>query len=48
MALTYSSMLSLKSELAAFNLLNTVTGERFTSDDLDKRKIEKQKKIQKK
>ena len=38
MALTYSSMLSLKSELATFNLLNTITGERFTSDDLDKNK----------
>ena len=38
MALTYSSMLNLKSELAAFNLLNTVTGKKFTSDDLDKNK----------
>ena len=38
MALTYSSMLTLRSELAAFDLLNTITGDNFSSDDLDKNK----------
>ena len=38
MALTYSSMLTLRSELVAFDLLNTITGDNFSSDDLDKNK----------
>ena len=36
MALTYSNMLELGSDLEEFNLLNVVTGDDFSSDDLDK------------
>ena len=35
MALTYSSMLDLNSDLIAFNLLNSVTNDNFSSDALD-------------
>ena len=38
MALTYSSMLELGSNLEEFNLLNVVDGDNFSSDDLDKAK----------
>mgnify|MGYP001299360363 FL=1 len=36
MALTYSSMLELGSDLKEFNLLNVVDGDNLSSDDLDK------------
>ena len=35
MALTYSSMLELGSNLKEFNLLNTVSGNNFSSSELD-------------
>ena len=38
MALTYSSMLELGSNLEEFNLLNVVDGDNLSSDDLDKAK----------
>ena len=38
MALTYSSMLDLNSDLIAFNLLNSVTNDNFSSDALDNHK----------
>ena len=38
MALTYSSMLELGSNLEKFNLLNTVSGDDFSSSELDGKK----------
>ena len=38
MALTYSSMLELGSSLEEFNLLNTVSGDDFSSSELDEAK----------
>ena len=38
MALTYSSMLDLQTDLIAFNLLNSVTGDNFSSNALDAHK----------
>ena len=38
MSLTYSSMLPLGTKLIAFNLINTVSGENFSSEELDNSK----------
>jgi len=38
MALTYSSMLDLNSDLIAFNLLNSVTNDNFSSNTLNRHK----------
>ena len=38
MSLTYSSMLDLGTNLIKFNLLNSLTGNKFSSDSIDKEK----------
>ena len=38
MALTYSSMLDLQTDLIEFDLLNSITGENFASDSLEENK----------
>ena len=38
MALTYSSMLDLQTDLIEFDLLNSITGETFASDSLEENK----------
>ena len=38
MSLTYSSMLALETKLIAFNLINTVSGKNFSSEELDNSK----------
>ena len=37
MALTYSSMLELQTDLIEFDLLNSITNKNFSSDSIDRK-----------
>ena len=47
MALTYSSMLQLQTDLIEFDLLNSVSNKNFSSDSIDREKMKKMAKMDK-